>query len=79
MKTYTGTVVSTQMAKTVIIETQWVRQHPQYKKILRRTTRIAADTNNHTVSVGDVVKVRHVRPISKTKHFVIESVIKKTT
>lgn len=63
-----GKVVSTKMAKTVIVEVVRTRAHPVYKKIVRRSRRFAAHNELLGLSVGDTVKIAETRPVSKTKH-----------
>ncbi len=77
MKTFTGKVVSTKMQQTIIVQIEWVRQHPQYKKIVRGQGRIAADCTGKEVHEGDTVILLQVRPISKNKHFIVQEVVKK--
>lgn len=75
MKTLTGTIVSTAMNKTVVVEIGRVVVHPMYKKSMHRTRRLKAHVEGVTVAVGDTVKIMATRPISKEKHFkVIEKV-----
>lgn len=71
MKTLTGQVVSLKSAKTAIVEINNRLKHPLYKKTILRTKRIAVHVENITVSVGSLVTIGEVRPISKTKHFKI--------
>lgn len=66
-----GTVVSTKMRKTVIVEVVRTRAHPVYKKILRRTRRFAAHNELPGIRVGDTVRIVQTRPMSKTKHFTV--------
>jgi small subunit ribosomal protein S17 len=41
--------------------------HPVYKKFIRRTKKYAAHDEANTYKVGDVVRIRECRPLSKTK------------
>lgn len=67
-RTFTGTVISTKMAKTVTI--QWEKRVyvPKYERYAKKRTRIHAHIpEGFKVEVGDLVKVMETRPISKTK------------
>ena len=70
-KTFVGKVVSNSMKKTVVVEIERRVAHPLYKKIIRKTKRIKADTGTFQLKAGDVVKIRETKPISRDKHFVV--------
>lgn len=70
-RTFTGTVVSTKMSKTITIEWEKRRYIPKYERYEKRRTRIHAHLPDGVeVKEGDVVKVMETRPISKTKNFI---------
>jgi len=69
MKILEGKVVSAKTPKTIIVEVERNNFHPLYKKIIRRTKRYKVHCENNDVKVGDLVKIKSVRPISKEKHF----------
>jgi small subunit ribosomal protein S17 len=64
-----GTVVSDKGDKTVIVSVERRIMHPLYKKFIRRSKRYAAHDPENRHKVGDVVRIRECRPLSKTKHF----------
>ncbi len=66
-----GEVVSAKTPKTVIVAVGISFRHPLYKKAVRRTRRFAADTGSMELTVGDHVRMRETKPISRTKHFVV--------
>jgi small subunit ribosomal protein S17 len=71
----TGNVVSDKMDKTVVVRVDRRVMHPLYKKFMTRSTKIAAHDETNEVKVGDVVRIRECRPLSKRKHFeVIEKI-----
>ncbi len=76
-RTFTGTVISDKMTKTVTVE--WSRKCyiPKYERYEVRRSRVKAHLpDEFEVVIGDKVKVKETRPLSKTKHFiVIEKVI----
>ncbi len=74
-KTITGTVVSTGMQNTIVIEVTRRVPHPLYKKLLKQTSRFKADTAGKTVKNGDTVVIVETKPISKDKHFALQTVI----
>ncbi len=62
-----GTVVSTKMDKTIVVEVERKFMHPLYKKFLRTTKKYHAHDENNSAKLGDTVKIRETKPISKTK------------
>ncbi|MBI1919170.1 30S ribosomal protein S17 [Candidatus Microgenomates bacterium] len=73
----TGKVVSAKMQRTVIVQITSSRPHPIYKKLVRRDTRLKADSTGQEVKVGDQVRIIKTRPISRDKHFKLLEVVKK--
>jgi small subunit ribosomal protein S17 len=62
-----GTVVSDKADKTVIVRVERRVMHPLYKKYVRRSKKFAAHDEANRFKVGDTVKIRECRPISKRK------------
>lgn len=62
-----GVVVSDKMDKTVTVKVERRFKHPLYKKFIRRSKKYAAHDENNVVKIGDMVKIRECRPISKRK------------
>ena len=77
-KLRTGTVTSDRMDKTVAVEIVRAYQHPLYKKIVRRTTKILAHDEQNMCRVGDLVQVVEVRPLSRRKRWKVRQVVSKT-
>ena len=72
-----GIVVSLGMSKTAVVKITTVREHPMYKKLVKKDKKIKADMSDLSLSLGDKVKIEETRPISKDKHFKILEVLKK--
>jgi small subunit ribosomal protein S17 len=62
-----GTVVSDKMDKTVVVEVERRVTHPLYKKIVRRSKKYLAHDESNALKVGDLVRIRECRPLSKRK------------
>lgn len=62
-----GVVVSDKTDKTITVVVERRFMHPVYKKFIRRTKKYAAHDEANQFKVGDVVRIRECRPISKTK------------
>ena len=70
-----GKVVSTAGDKTITIEVVTYKKHPLYKKNVKTTKKYAVHDEENKAKVGDTVKAISCRPISKTKKFVLDSII----
>ncbi|HVZ12562.1 MAG TPA: 30S ribosomal protein S17 [Patescibacteria group bacterium] len=75
-KTFIGRVKSTKMQNTVVVEIERFVKHPIYKKMLRRTTNLKADTAGMALMVGQNVKIEQTRPMSRDKNFKVIGIIK---
>jgi len=64
-----GTVVSTKMKDTVVVEVNRFVQHPKYRKYLKHTARFKAHDAGNTKKEGEKVSIIECAPISKDKHF----------
>ncbi|MBU6370700.1 MAG: 30S ribosomal protein S17 [Patescibacteria group bacterium] len=66
-----GTVVSTKMKDTIVVEISSFKKHPKYGKFIKREKKIMAHDAGNTAHVGDSVEIVETRPISKNKRFAI--------
>ena len=62
-----GIVVSSAMDKTIVVQVDAVQPHAEYKKVVRRTSRLKAHDENNEARIGDTVLVRECRPLSRDK------------
>lgn len=72
-----GVVVSDKMDKTITVAVERLRAHKLYKKTQRRTTKFHAHDEQNTCNVGDVVRIRESRPLSKLKRWQMVEVVKR--
>ena len=72
----TGVVTSNKMTKTVVVEITRVFRHPLYRKVVQSTKRVKAH-DEIGCQIGDQVQIVESQPISRDKHWVVESVLKK--
>jgi len=75
-RSFTGKVVSLKMNRTAVVEVVRRTPHPLYKKLIRRSNRIKADTGDLTLVLGQTVKISETKPMSKEKFFKVTEVIK---
>ena len=74
-RTVVGKVVSDKMQKTIVVVVERTVKHPKYGKIMRRITKLHAHDENQVCKIGNTVKLRESRPLSKTKTWVLVEVI----
>lgn len=74
----TGRVVSDKMDKTVVVAVDYLKPHPLYRKIIRKTSKFHAHDETNDCHVGDVVRIGETRPLSKTKRWEIIEIIQRS-
>ncbi|MFN4090194.1 MAG: 30S ribosomal protein S17 [Alphaproteobacteria bacterium] len=62
-----GVVVSDAAEKTVSVRVDRRVMHPIYKKFVTRSKKYLAHDEGNAAKVGDTVRIRECRPISKRK------------
>lgn len=75
-KIITGTVISDKMDKTVVVSVERKFIHPTFKKVVKRTKKFRCHDEKNECSVGDFISMREVRPLSKSKRWNLEKVLK---
>jgi small subunit ribosomal protein S17 len=70
-----GTVVSDKNAKTVVVKVERRFVHPVMGKTVRRSKNYHAHDENKTVKVGDIVRIRECKPISKLKRWEVVGLV----
>jgi small subunit ribosomal protein S17 len=72
-----GRVVSDKMDKTVVVAVERITAHPLYKKRLRRTKKYKAHDPGNEARVGDWVRIRESRPLSKDKRWRLVEIVRR--
>ena len=72
-----GQVVSTKMAKTIIVEVSRRVPHPLYKRIVSRRKKFYAHDEQGTAKMGDMVRIEECRPLSKLKRWQLTEVVRR--
>ena len=76
-KVRSGMVISDRMDKTVVVRVVDLKQHPMYKKVVRRSVKFTAHDEKNECGVGDRVRIMETRPISKNKRWRVVEVLEK--
>ncbi len=74
-----GNVVSTKMQKTIVVEVEMRKAHNKYKRIVKSSKRFYAHDEQNSARVGDVVRIRESRPLSKLKRWSLEEIVRRSS
>ena len=72
-----GNVVSSKMNKTIVVEVEMRKAHPKYGRIVRHSKKCYAHDEQNTCHVGDVVRIRETRLLSKLKRWELVDALRK--
>lgn len=76
-KSRIGTVVSAKMDKSIVVAVKRTMKHPQFGKVVSRTSKVYAHDEENKAGVGDIVSVMETRPLSKTKRWRLAEILEK--
>ena len=71
-----GEVVSTKMAKTIVVEVTRKVPHPLYKRILTKRSKFYAHDEEGKAKMGDQVRIVESRPLSKLKRWELKEILR---
>ena len=78
-KERTGEVISSKMAKTIVVRVERRFQHPQFKKVVTSYKKFYAHDEKSEAKPGDRVRIEETRPLSKLKRWKLTEIIEKNT
>lgn len=73
----TGTVISSAMDKTVVVEVVSIKAHPVYKKRYRTTKKYYVHDEENQCNAGDKISISETRPLSKTKRWRVLDIVER--
>ena len=76
-KTKVGVVVSNKMDKTITVSVEDFVRHTLYGKAVKRSKKFKAHDEENVCSIGDTVKIRETRPLSKDKRWRLVEIVEK--
>lgn len=77
LKEIVGQVISNKMNKTITVAVISKISHKKYKKTVSRTKKYYVHDKNDQYQIGDLVKIKQTRPISKNKCWTVIEKINK--
>ena len=72
-----GVVTSDKMDKSVVVTIERLEKHPIFKKYIRRRRKFMAHDDANACKVGDRVRIRECRPISKDKCWRVVAIVER--
>jgi small subunit ribosomal protein S17 len=72
-----GRVVSDKMDKTIVVAVDYLKPHPLYRKIIRKTSKFHAHDEENSCKVGDTVRIEETRPLSRTKRWKLIEIVQR--
>lgn len=72
-----GEVISTKMAKTIVVEVTRRVAHPVYKRIVTNRKKFYAHDEQRSAKVGDIVRIVECRPLSRLKRWELGTVLRR--
>ncbi len=76
-KVLVGEVVSDKMDKTVVVRVERTFRHPVYGKVVKKHKKFYAHDENNECRIGDIVKIRETRPLSKLKRWMVVEILER--
>jgi len=77
-KILVGLVVSTKMAKTIVVEVNRQKAHPLYRRVVKRSKKFYAHDEEQTAHTGDFVRIEETRPLSRLKRWTLKEIVKRS-
>ena len=71
-----GEVVSEKMQKTVVVNVTKKVPHPVYGKYVNRSKKYMAHVGSVEATIGNIVEIRLIPPMSKNKRWLVSKVIR---
>jgi small subunit ribosomal protein S17 len=72
-----GEVISSKMAKTIVVRVERRFPHPQYRKVVTAYNKFYAHDEKSEAKPGDRVRIQETRPLSKLKRWRLVEVIER--
>jgi len=74
-----GEVISSKMAKTIVVRVQRRFPHPRFKKVVTEFKKFYAHDEKSEAKPGDRVRIQECRPLSRTKRWRLVEVVERNT
>lgn len=75
IRTLVGRVIGDSRDKTRTVVVEWAKRHETYGKVMRSRTKYHIHDENNQCHTGDLVEIKQVRPVSKTKTWALVKIV----
>lgn len=72
-----GQVVSTKMAKTIVVEVSMKKSHTLYRRVIAKSKKFYAHDETNSARVGDFVEIEESRPLSRLKRWKLKNILQR--
>jgi len=72
-----GAVISDKMNKTIVVRVERRFRHPRFKKVVTAYSKFYAHDEKNEAKIGDRVRIRETRPLSKTKSWRLVEIVER--
>ncbi len=72
-----GEVVSTRMAKTIVVMVERKVSHPLYRRVVTKRKKFYAHDEKGEAKPGDVVRIIECRPLSALKRWMLDGIVRR--
>lgn len=72
-----GVVTSDKMDRSIVITVERKVKHEKYGKFIKKSTKFVAHDEKNDCNIGDTVRIRECRPLSKTKNWRLVEIIER--
>ncbi len=76
LRSFIGTVMAASVKKTIVVKVDTMKMHSKYHKQFRVSRKYHVHDEDNTAKVGDTVKIVACRPLSATKRWRLEEIVK---
>ena len=72
-----GEVISSKMAKTIVVRVERRFPHPRYRKVITAYKKLYAHDEKGEAKPGDTVRIEETRPLSRIKRWRLMEVVER--
>lgn len=72
-----GRVVSEANDKSIVVQVETRKQHPFFRKMVKRSKRFMAHDEKNECRVGDTVRIMETRPLSRRKRWRLVEIVER--
>ena len=76
-RTKKGIVVSNKMDKGIVVRIEYRKMDKKFKKTIKQSIKVMAHDEKNEAGLGDVVKIKEARPMSKRKRYMLLEIIER--